>query len=174
MDRISTSSKAADLFGPGKHGFKDGNLASGTEPTKLNAKWFNSVQEEILAVIEAVGIVPSSSNRAQLLESIRFLAGTNGGLKAYAGYVALPNGTLIQWGTAQSVLANGATGTNILFPVAFPNACLQVVISDSGSACGVMAAGVSASKTSFTVWSKDVTSTGAYAAYGGRYVAIGY
>lgn len=173
MDRISSSSKAADLFGPGKHGFKDGNLATGTEPTKLNAEWFNGVQEEILAVIEAAGLAPAAANRAQLLESIRLIAAATGGLKTFAGYVTLPNGTILQWGTAQSNSAVGATGTAILFPVAFPNACWQVVMCDSGSACGVMAAGVTASKTSFTVWSKDVASTGAYASYGGRYFAVG-
>lgn len=71
MDRISTASKAADLFGAGKHGFKDGNLSLGITPTDFNAQWFNGVQEELLNVIEAAGIVPSAANRNQLLTALR-------------------------------------------------------------------------------------------------------
>lgn len=71
MDRISTASKAADLFGAGKHGFKDGNLSLGITPTDFNAQWFNGVQEELLNVIEAAGIVPSAATRNQLLTALR-------------------------------------------------------------------------------------------------------
>jgi len=52
MRRIDTATKAVDLFGPGKHGFKAGNVLAGEAPTKLAADWFNHVQEEIARLIE--------------------------------------------------------------------------------------------------------------------------
>lgn len=52
MRRIDTATKAVDLFGPGKHGFKAGNVLSGEAPTKLAADWFNHVQEEIARLVE--------------------------------------------------------------------------------------------------------------------------
>lgn len=62
MQRIATATKATDLFGAGKHGFKDGDLSQGITPTDLNAAWFNAVQEELLSVIEAAGLVPGAIN----------------------------------------------------------------------------------------------------------------
>jgi len=54
MKRIDTATKAEDLFGAGKHGFKDGNVLTGEQPTVLNADWFNHIQEELAAVVEVV------------------------------------------------------------------------------------------------------------------------
>jgi hypothetical protein len=71
MQRIDTLTKAVDLFGAGKHGFKDGNLAGGIAPTDLNATWFNLVQEELLAVIEAAGLAPNGATLNQLLLALR-------------------------------------------------------------------------------------------------------
>lgn len=56
MQRIQTATKAPDLFGAGKDGFKDGNLAGGVAPTDLNAAWFNQVQEELSALVEGAGL----------------------------------------------------------------------------------------------------------------------
>lgn len=52
MKRINTATKAVDLFGPGKHGFKPGNVLGGESPTKLSAEWFNAIQEEIANLVE--------------------------------------------------------------------------------------------------------------------------
>lgn len=70
MDRINTSTKAVDLFGVGKHGFKDGDLAIGIAPTNFNAAWCNGTQEELLAVIEGAGLVPDSGTLNQLQQAI--------------------------------------------------------------------------------------------------------
>jgi hypothetical protein len=76
MDRISTSTKAVDLYGPGKHGFKNGNLSLGIRPTDLNAEFFNGVQEELLAVIEGAGLTPDASVLNQLQQAlVALLAG---------------------------------------------------------------------------------------------------
>jgi hypothetical protein len=71
MQRIATLNKAVDLFGAGKHGFKNGNLAGGIAPTEFDADWCNGMQEELLAVIEAAGLVPSGATLNQLLLALR-------------------------------------------------------------------------------------------------------
>jgi hypothetical protein len=74
MKRIDTSTRAIDLFGAGKDGFRDGDLANGVAPTAFNALWANAMQEEVMAVIEAAGLVGSDANLAQLLQAIRTMA----------------------------------------------------------------------------------------------------
>lgn len=71
MDRINTSTKASDLFGAGKHGFRDGNVGGGILPTDFNAAWCNATQEELMAVIEGAGLVPSSATLTQLATAIQ-------------------------------------------------------------------------------------------------------
>lgn len=71
MKRIDTTTRALDLFGAGKDGFKDGNLALGQPPTDFNADWPNGIQEELLAVIEAAGIAPTGAVLNQLLLALR-------------------------------------------------------------------------------------------------------
>jgi hypothetical protein len=71
MQRIATPNRAVDLYGAGKHGFKNGNLAGGVAATEFEAAWCNGVQEELLAVIEAAGLVPSGATLNQLLLAMR-------------------------------------------------------------------------------------------------------
>jgi microcystin-dependent protein len=71
MDRISTSNRDQNLFGAGKDGFRNGDLALGTEPTAFDAPWCNGVQEELLNVIEAAGLTPTPASYSQVLEAIR-------------------------------------------------------------------------------------------------------
>lgn len=77
MDRISTATKAVDLYGAGKHGFKDGDLANSILPTDLNAAWFNMVQEELLGVIESSGQVAAAGTLNQVTKAIKRFAGAN-------------------------------------------------------------------------------------------------
>lgn len=75
MDRINTDTKAEDLFGAGKHGFKDGDLPNAIVATRLEAEWFNNVQEELLKIVEITGIAPDAAARDQLYKAIRRLVG---------------------------------------------------------------------------------------------------
>jgi len=71
MKRIDSANKAADLWGPGKHGFSGGNPATNTPATFLTPDWFNGVQEEICRVIEWLGdraLIPGSNS--QLADSL--------------------------------------------------------------------------------------------------------
>lgn len=56
MQRISTDSKAVDLFGAGKHGYTAGDPPSGVPATEMSAAALNAIQEEIAGVIEGADI----------------------------------------------------------------------------------------------------------------------
>jgi hypothetical protein len=77
MDRINTATKAVDLHGAGKHGWKNSNATLGTPPTDFNAEWTNGVQEELLNIIEAVGLVPAIATLTQVRQAVKRMAGAN-------------------------------------------------------------------------------------------------
>ena len=66
MRRIDTSTAVADLFGPGKNGFGDGNPALAILATRLNAAFFNSLQEELANAIEQGGLALDPGDNSQL------------------------------------------------------------------------------------------------------------
>jgi hypothetical protein len=65
MDRIAHSSHVD--IGGGRRGFRSKDTVAGVPGTVATATHLNAVQEEIMAVIEAAGLVPSGANLAQLL-----------------------------------------------------------------------------------------------------------
>lgn len=77
MDRIDTTTKAVGIFGAGKHGFKDGDLALGVLPTDFDAKWCNAQQEEKMSVIEGAGVVPAAGVFTQLRQALKRMFGGN-------------------------------------------------------------------------------------------------
>lgn len=76
MRRINTATKAVDLFGVGKHGFKNGDPALAILATKLNAEFFNSIQEELANLIEASGQTLAGADNTQLLKALQILRET--------------------------------------------------------------------------------------------------
>jgi hypothetical protein len=81
MRRINTSTKATDLHGPGKHGFKAGNNLTGELPTQLSPTYCDDVQEEICNAIEGAGIT-LGADQSQLLAAIIALADQRAALRA--------------------------------------------------------------------------------------------
>lgn len=77
MKRIDTATRANDLFGVGKHGFKDGNLGLGILPTDFDASICNNLQEELANQVEGAGIVLDGNVRTQVAQAIKRLAGAN-------------------------------------------------------------------------------------------------
>jgi len=65
VKRIDTATRAQNLFGSGRDGFRDGSTP-GTAPTDLNAAWFNTVQEEVARAIETHGIGIEDTSYSQL------------------------------------------------------------------------------------------------------------
>lgn len=66
MQRITTDTVDADKHGAGKDGFTDGDAGAGTPPTRLNADWFDAVQEEIANAIEGRGVALDEATNLQL------------------------------------------------------------------------------------------------------------
>lgn len=115
MQRISTSSAVADLFGSGKSGFRNGDLPRGVLPTAFNAEWCNHVQEEICNVIEGAGVALNPDKRDQLLAALKKL------IDEQAGGKGLPIGAVI--GFPRSVTspegylkADGSTFAQATYP----------------------------------------------------------
>lgn len=71
MKRIDSANKSVDLFGAGKHGFRDGNKALGINPTEFNADWCNHVQEELANLVEGAGAALNPADRTQVLTAIQ-------------------------------------------------------------------------------------------------------
>lgn len=69
MQKISSLTDTADTNGE----FTDGSGASGVEATLLPAAWFNTIQRELVAVIEGAGLTLDASDDTQLLQAIKAL-----------------------------------------------------------------------------------------------------
>lgn len=73
MHRIDTPTAQVDKFGAGKNGFTIGNPQTGELPTALDADFFDAVQEELCAPIEAAGLAVDKSKKNQLLAALKLL-----------------------------------------------------------------------------------------------------
>lgn len=73
MKRIDTATKSEDLFGAGKHGFRNSNKGAGIAATQVDADWCNHIQEEIANVVEGAGDALDDADRTQLLQAINTL-----------------------------------------------------------------------------------------------------
>lgn len=61
-------------IGGGRRGFRDQNVDAGVPGTRVTAAFLNSLQEEILTVIENAGITPAAADWRQLDAAIRKVA----------------------------------------------------------------------------------------------------
>lgn len=73
MHRIDTSTAQKDKFGAGKNGFTRGNPQTGTPATDLDDDYFDSIQEELAAIVEASGAALDKSKRNQVLTAMKAL-----------------------------------------------------------------------------------------------------
>lgn len=71
MHRINTPNKALDMFGAGKHGWRDGDKSTGINATEFNAAFLNMIQEELSAIVEAAGLSLEPGNHGQILQALR-------------------------------------------------------------------------------------------------------
>lgn len=78
MRRIDTSTAAQDLFGKGKHGWRNGNPQAGVRPTQFNAEFVNALQEEIANAIEKAGISLNPEDNQQLFKAVEKIASEQG------------------------------------------------------------------------------------------------
>ena len=54
--------------------FTEGDPVGNIPATRVTAQWLNTIQAEILNVLDAANITPSKANQAQLLAAIQALA----------------------------------------------------------------------------------------------------
>jgi len=73
MRRINTLNKATNLFGLGRHGWKDGIPGTADRPTEGEGAWFNAVQEEMLSVVEDAGLSADIASNTQMRDAVRIL-----------------------------------------------------------------------------------------------------
>ncbi len=73
MHRIDTPTAQKDKFGAGKNGFTRGNPQTGTPATDLDDDYFDMLQEELAAVVEATGVGLDKSKHNQLLTALKAL-----------------------------------------------------------------------------------------------------
>ena len=74
MQRVPLENRAQkDKFGQGKHGFQSGNPSTGVLATIPGAAWFDSIQEEMAAIVEQAGFSLNSKDNHQIVDAIRVL-----------------------------------------------------------------------------------------------------
>lgn len=95
------------------------------------------------------------------------------------GYQKLPSGLIIQWGEVSQ--SSGTEGsTSITFPIAFPNACLQVIPGLDGGTWNTMnqfnlsAQTLGKTASGFTYYLQMQATTSGAGTYKLTYIAIGY
>lgn len=107
MFRIDTPNKAVDLFGAGKHGFRDGDKINGINATELSAAQQNALQEELAAVIESVGMALNKANNGQVLEAIQRMIDAQSG--NYALDTGVANAYVVALSPAITAYVDGMT-----------------------------------------------------------------
>ncbi len=77
MDYIQSSNKQADKFGPGAHGFSAGDPDNGFPATFFTPTWSDTVQQELINVVKAAGVVPTAAVLTQVAQAVKRIAGGN-------------------------------------------------------------------------------------------------
>lgn len=94
--------------------FTDGNPSTGIEATELIAKFFNTVQRELVAVVEAAGLTLSDEDDGQVIEAISALLSYHATLTAPHG--ATPDATaerlVIRDANGRASFAIGSLGSH--------------------------------------------------------------
>lgn len=87
------------------------------------------------------------------------------------GYQRKPSGFIEQWMQASYLASDGAAGTLITLPIAFPNACFRAFAVDVGSGCRPCGI-IPVSKSQLRLWVRDLS--GSYINTGVNVFALGY
>lgn len=101
-------------------------IDSNAEDRAATPKAVNAVRQALAGTAEEIDTKITEFEEAvdDALQNLQFQ-----GSKNQNGYVRLPNGIIMQWGKGQAnFLYNSKSTRNYInFPIAFPNACLNVV-----------------------------------------------
>ena len=139
-------------------------------PSEIDLYWIYSLCEEIRNVVVAAGFTPTKGLVNQLLGAIHALIATSFPTDFnQIGYLELPNGLIIQWGTAQTA-SNGMV--TVTFPTTFPNHALFGTCGNGASA-GALAGYFTGNDTP-TLTQMVLAASVATAGVGINWLAIGY
>jgi len=108
MHRIDTATKATDLFGAGKDGFRNGNKAAGISATDFTAEFFNDLQENICRLLEAGGVVPVKDSYNQLTDLL-IQKGMQGNIFSLANAAGTADAIAGNYTPSIAALTNGMT-----------------------------------------------------------------
>ena len=129
MDR--TSGKDNVDIGGGRRGFQDQDAVAGIAGTRVDAAFLNSIQEEILAVIEGAGLTPDAGNWQQLLMAIKHIYDDRSGVVQGDGWIKHSDGTYEAWGQVE--LLEKTTVVDVTLPITFPTKIDTVLITDTNA-----------------------------------------
>ncbi|CNK06626.1 bacteriophage tail fiber protein [Yersinia frederiksenii] len=94
--------------------FTDGNVAAGVPPTTLPAEWFNTLQRELIKVVQDGGLALDPNDDTQVLAALKKLflqSGNNLSEIKAAGPTAVA-AALVNLGLKEAALRAVGTGTN--------------------------------------------------------------
>lgn len=123
---------------------------------------------------------PATTHNAHAQKIINLASGTASGEAIHfgqfpqslgdSGYITLPTGLIIQWGTSTSTITAN-TGVYVTFSLAFPSSALNIVaVARNGAAVGAGITAVTAvSKSQFLFYNNSSVSVQGY-----WFIAIGY
>jgi microcystin-dependent protein len=114
IDNASAVTTRPDPGPPGTPGyFSNGNPATAQEATVVDDWWANSIQEEILTVVEQAGLTPSKGSTSQLYEALNILFQPVGDL----GETYLTSATYREW---ERVIRTAGSGTGYTVTYSIP------------------------------------------------------
>ena len=106
MQQISELTTTATSAGE----FTNGSVSSGVSPTNLDAGWFNTVQRELIAVVEAGGLTLDPTNDAQMIEAIQALLLAQNAGRLLAVQVFTASGTYTPTSGTSKILVRAVGG----------------------------------------------------------------
>lgn len=114
IDNSTAISALPTVPAPGTPGFfTRGNVTTALAPTIVDDWWLNTIQEEIVAVVQGAGITLDKTNRTQLLAAIQAIAIASS--PNLSGYLPLSGGTLYKTGTDTPLIIHGDGMARIQF-----------------------------------------------------------
>lgn len=117
MQKIGSLTNTADVNGE----FTDGSGASAVESTLLPAAWFNTIQRELVNIVQSGGLTLDPNNDKQVLTALRaiFPYITTQGHNANGYWRVWSDGTYELWGASDTT--DSSTGKSVVtFPIALP------------------------------------------------------
>jgi microcystin-dependent protein len=114
MHWIDGANNVPNKFGPGEHGFSEGNPTTGVRGTILTAKWLDDLQRNLIEVIKRAGTGMAEGGHEDLFRAIEQMID-----------IAIPNsaigpGTVLMHGGATApvgwLLCNGAEVSRSAYP----------------------------------------------------------